>query len=137
TVPSASGFIEWGRVKIKLVTDPNKTWAPGGSSGTVECFCAVGTDISGNVLTLNKAIPEDYSETQTTGATIVQYEFGLLNGFGIENIIIDGTNATDMIVGLDVVGVADNCWIKNVHVVGHKNYGIAISMASKFLVEDC
>ncbi len=145
-VSSDPGFSAFGQGRVLLKTDPNKTWyVYDNGSSLVEYFSIRVTALASNTpssglttLTLDSAIPEDYTATQTTGATFVQYEYSFLYNFGIQNIIIDGTNSgNNMVVGVAIEGNSNNCWYSNVRIRKHYNYGFRIYDGNHCIFEDC
>ncbi len=142
---SNPGFSSYGQGVIHITTDPNKTWSVYDTGSTlVEYFAIRATALASNTpssglttITLDSPIVEDYSATQVAGAYFVQYEFSFLYNFGLQNITIDGTNSgSNMVVGVAIDGCTNNCWYRNVKVLGQQNYAFRVYEAVHCLFEE-
>ncbi len=140
TVTDGTNFNGYCMCRINLQNDPTLTWDTKSYPGSpVFNFLTVrAINKSGNIITIDQEIPETFSTDQTTGSYLEQWTYTIVGSVVIENVIFDGTNSSDhMITGFRLNGMICESYIRNVKVIGQKNYGFGIDNCSKITVDGC
>ncbi len=140
TITDGTNFNSFCMCRINLQNDPTLTWDSKSYPGSpvFNFFTVRATNKVGNVITLDQKISDTFSSDQTTGAYLEQWTYTILSQIVIENVIFDGTNTSDhMITGLKLQGKLCESYIRNIKIVGHKNYGFGIDSCSKITVDGC
>jgi hypothetical protein len=131
TVASSADFVAGNIVRITVQNDPNiPILVPNGNNEARFANYLVASVPDGTHIEITPKLHEDFTTVPGTPKIeqTQQVFFYKVQTVGIENLIIDGAAAGGgMARGINVEGSGKNCWVYNVHVLNHGNFGMAFN----------